>query len=487
MDYERIKYEVETSPALKLVKSQNIAFTMSFLYKQFKTAHRVAVTQPELEEKLEDYIEFLQAGYAELRLKGAKDYLNDWCNALWLRKTFEKTSEAGDEPVFSLTPETEKAISWLEDLQQRDEFIGTESRFLQILSLLKEIKEGSTVDVEARIAQLEQDKARIQQEIDTIREAGEVDPFNETQLRERFMSANGLTRQLMGDFRAVEQNFRELTRKVQEAQLEIGSRRGTVVGRVLDADEALKESDQGRSFETFFRFLMSERKQRELKETIAAVYELDALRSLAKNQGFLRRIVRNLLNSADHIVESNRRLTEKLRQMLDERNLRENRRVADLIVEVQRLSRQVASDAIDEKSFWTVEGAPNINLVMERPLHPLEESEVPTFAEMDFAEIDDGELEAELDELAQQFYVDEAVLAERIDKELEGRAQIGLTELVALYPVTKGLPEVVGYLSLATRSERHLVSSSNIDLVMIEGVAADGQLKLKLPRVVFCR
>ncbi len=429
----------------------------------------------------------MQESYPERGWKGAKEYLNDWCNAQWLRKTFERTGEASDEPVFSLTPETEKAIAWLEDLQQRDAFIGTESRFLQILGLLKEIKEGSTINVEDRIAQLEQDKAKIQQEIDDIRQTGEVDSFNETQLRERFMSANSMTRQLMSDFRAVEQNFRDLTRKVQEAQLEVGSRRGTVVGRVLDADEALKESDQGRSFETFFRFLMSESKQRELKDTIAEVYELNALRSLTRNQGFLRRIVRNLLNSADHIVQSNHRLTEKLRQMLDERNMRENRRVAELIVEVQRLSRRVASSAVDERSFWTLEGDPNINLVMERPLHPLEESEVPTFSEMDFAEVDDDALEAELDELAQQFYVDEALLAQRIDRELEDRSKIALTELMDLYPITKGLPEVVGYLSLATRSERHSVSSSTIDLVTIEGVDAKATLTLTLPQVVFHR
>ncbi|MEM9088342.1 MAG: DUF3375 domain-containing protein [Cyanobacteria bacterium P01_F01_bin.53] len=485
---------MDTSPALKLLKSQNIAFTVSFLYQQFKVAHQVSITQAELEEKLTDYIEYLQEGYLDLRLKGAKEYLNDWCNALWLRKTFEKVGDAGDEPVFSLTPETERAIAWLEDLQQRDDFIGTESRFLLILSLLKEIKEGSTADVETRIAQLEQDRDRIQQEIDSIREAGEVDPFNETQLRERFMSANNLTRQLMGDFRSVEQNFRDLTRKVQEAQLEIGSRRGTVVGKVLDADEALKESDQGRSFYTFFKFLMSETKQRELKEMIAAVYDLAALSPMTKNQGFLRRIVRNLLNSADHIVQSNHRLTQKLRQMLDERNMRENQQVAALITDVQRLSRQVAKGdsektqgVVDEVAFWVLEGVPKLNLVMERPLHPLEEREVPTFTNVDFTEFSDEALEAELDELAQQFYVDEEALAQRIDRELEDRMQIALTELVELYPVTRGLPEMVAYLSLATKSERHSISSSTIDLVTIDGLAPDSQLKLRLPQVIFCR
>ncbi|MBE9064827.1 DUF3375 domain-containing protein [cf. Phormidesmis sp. LEGE 11477] len=486
MDYEQIKYELENSATLKLMRSRNIALIASFLYKQFKVAQRVSIPQIELEEKLADYSTYLQGIYSELSLQPPKAYLNEWINAQLLRKTFARSGES-DEPVFSLTPEAEKALAWLEDLQQRDEFIGTESRFLQILSLLKEIKEGSTADVETRVAQLESDRDRIQQEIDTIRATGAVDPFNETQLRERFMSANSLTRQLMSDFRAVEQKFRELTRKVQADQLEADSRRGTVVGKVLDADDALKESDQGRSFYTFFNFLMSESKQRELKESITAIYELDELRSLTRNYGFLRRIIRNLLDSADHIVQSNQRLTEKLRQMLDERNLRENRRVADLIVDVQRLSRQIAPQAINESAFWRLNGAPKINLMMERPLHPLEDTEAPTFADLDFSDLLDHELEAELDELAQQFYVDEALLAQRIDRALEDRDNIALSELLEWYPVTQGLPEVVAYLSLATKAERHSVEFSTIDLMKIEGLAPDSWLQLKLPKVVFYR
>lgn len=80
---------------------------------------------------------------------------------------------------------------------------------------------------------------------------------------------------MITDFKDVEQNFRNLTRTVQEAQLQQDVRKGAVVSRVLDAGE--------------------------------------------------------------YIVQSNHRLTEKLRQMLDERNLMENRRVAELITDVQRL------------------------------------------------------------------------------------------------------------------------------------------------------
>ncbi|MEM9947873.1 MAG: DUF3375 domain-containing protein [Cyanobacteria bacterium P01_D01_bin.36] len=483
MDYEQIKYELDTSATLKLLKSRNVAFVVSFLHKQFKETHKISIAQFELEEKLESYSDYLQDIYPDLSFQLPKAYLNDWCNAHWLRKTFS----SGDEPIFSLTPETEKAIAWLEELQQREAFVGTESRFMQILGLLKEIQDRSTADVETRVAQLEQDRDRIQQEIDQIKEAGTVEAFSQTQLQERFISADRMTRQLMADFKTVEQNFRDLTRKVQSAQIEKDSRRGTVVGKVLDADDALKESPQGQSFETFFRFLSSEPKRQELKTMINTVYQLDELRPLTQDYTLLRRIERNLLNAAGYIVQSNHRLTEKLRQMLDERNMRENRRVAELITDVQRLALQAAEAIGDDAEFWSISGEPKVQMVMERPLHPLEASEVPTFEAVDLTALDATDLEAELDELARQFFVDEAFLADRVDLALEARAAIALPDLIEIYPVTKGLPEVVAYISLATQSERHSVDTSTIDWVEIAGLAKHSELQLKLPRIVFSR
>ena len=228
MDYRQVDYELKHSAAIRLLRSRNAALVVSFLHSQFKAQRQsVSMAQLVLEEKLGRYLEYLQEGDAEGEWRLPKEYLKDWCNNQWLRKTFDQS----DEAVLSLMPAAEKAIAWLEDLQQRDEFVGTESRFLQIFSLLKEIQERSTTDVEARIAQLEQNRDKIQQEIDQIRDAGVVSTYSQTQLQERFLSANQMTRQLIADFKTVEQNFREMTRKVQTAQLEEGSYRGAVVGR----------------------------------------------------------------------------------------------------------------------------------------------------------------------------------------------------------------------------------------------------------------
>ncbi|MDI9637136.1 DUF3375 domain-containing protein [Geitlerinema splendidum] len=482
MEYEQIKRELETSATLKLLRSRNAALVLSFLHKQFKVTQQVSVAQLELEAKLGDYVEFLQDIYPDLYPRSPKEYLSEWCDDQLLRKTFDNS----DDPVFTLTPAAEKAIAWLEDLQQRDEFVGTESRFLQIFSLLKEIQDRSTTDVETRIAQLEQDRDRIQLEIDRIRQTGVVERYSQTRLQERFLLANQVTRQLIADFRDVEQNFRKLTQAVQEAQFQQDTRKGAVVSRVLDADQELKDSDQGRSFYTFWNFLMSTSKRQELKSLIHNVYQLDELQPLTHEYELLRRIERSLLNAGEYIVQSNHRLTEKLRQMLDERNLRENRRVAELITDVQRLARKVANNGPTEPNFWVLEGEPAVNLVMERPLHPLVESETPTFS-LDFTNLPEVVLDEEIAELYQQFYVDEDLLVQRIARALEHCSTISLTELIQLYPVTQGLPEIVAYLAIATQSNRHSINTSTINSITIPSLEPETQLWLTLPEIIFRR
>ncbi|MDZ8262994.1 DUF3375 domain-containing protein [Nostoc sp. ChiQUE01b] len=482
MEYEQIKYELKNSATLKLLRSDNAALILSFFYNQFKVTQRISITQEELETKLGNYLEFLQDVYPDFDPRSPKQYLSQWCDDQLLRKTFNSS----DDPVFTLTPAAEKAIAWLEDLKQREEFVGTESRFLQIFSLLKEIRDRSTTDIETRITQLEQDRDRIQQEIDQIRQTGMVDPYNPTQLQERFRLANQVTTQLIADFSAVEQKFRNLTRTVQEAQLQQDTRKRTVISRVLDADQELKDSEQGRSFYAFWNFLMSTSNRQELKSLIQKIYTLEELQPLTQEYGLLRRIERILIDRGEYIVQSNHRLAEKLRQMLDERNLMENRRVAELITEVQRLALQVATLAPPEPDFWVLEGEPTVNLVMARPLHPLEESEMPTFS-MDFSDLPEVMLDEEITALYQQFYVDEETLVQRIERTLEQRTEILLTELLQLYPVTQGLPEIVAYLAIATQSDRHLINTSTIEAIVITSLEPEKQFQLTLPQVIFHR
>lgn len=484
MDYEKIKRELENSATLKLLRADYIALIISFLYRQFKTSQKNSITQVELEEKLESYLEYLREIEPDTYPRSPKQYLDEWCEKRFLRKTFDK----GDTPFFTLTPATEKAIFWVEDLllQEKESFVGVESRFSTIFDLLKDIQDRSTTDVETRIGQLERDRDRLQGEIDRIRETGVVERYNSTQLKERFLEVDRLTRQLLADFGDIEQNFRDLARSVQDAYLEKDSRKGTIIDRVLDVEDQLKKSDQGQSFNAFWRFLTSESKQQELKSLIEAVYQLEELKSLTQKNIFPQQIEDNLLSAAMRIMESKSQLATKLRQILEERNLKEHRRVAELIHEVQRLAFQAKDLAPTEEDFWTIEGKPDINLVMARPLDSLQESEPPTFSQ-DLVDLPDISPEEEFAKLYQQFYLDEDLLVSRIERVLEHRLSIFLPDLIQIHPITQGLSEIVAYLSIAYQDDRHCLDTDIIDVIEIPSLEPEKSLRWTVPRVIFRR
>ena len=208
----------------------------------------------------------LHKKYPQRYRRPAQIYLKTWGdeNHQFLRSYYETGS---DDPVFELTADTEKAITWLEDLNKSD-FVGTESRFLRVFELLEDIVDKSSEDVQMRLAQLEKQKEAIQREIDRIKQTGEIQTYSATQIKERFLEANDVARRLLADFREIEQNFRDLARTVQEEQLKEDTRKGAIVAHVLDAEQTLQESDQGRSFYAFWNFLMSPSKQDELRRLL---------------------------------------------------------------------------------------------------------------------------------------------------------------------------------------------------------------------------
>ena len=87
-------------------------------------------------------------------------------------------------------------------------------------------------------------------------------------LRERFLQAIDTARALLADFRQVEQNFRDLDRRVRERVAGWEGSRADVLEEVFGQRDSIAESDQGRSFRAFWDFLMSPAHQGELSELL---------------------------------------------------------------------------------------------------------------------------------------------------------------------------------------------------------------------------
>src|SRR5262249_33876057 len=179
----------------------------------------------------------------------------------WLRKYYP---EAIDEPHFDATPAVEKALQWLQTLRER-EFVGTESRLNVIFELLRQIVFGTETDPGQRLVELRRQRHEIDQQIVRV-QAGDLPMPDQTAVRDRYQQFAGTARELLADFREVEENFRKLDRQLREKITAWHGGKGELLDDVLGSRESIAGSDQGRSFQAFYGFLLSQARQEELSE-----------------------------------------------------------------------------------------------------------------------------------------------------------------------------------------------------------------------------
>jgi hypothetical protein len=286
---------------------------------------------------------------------------------------------------------------------------------------------------------------------------------------------------LLRDFAAVEQNFRTIARSVQEQQLRPDARKGAVVGYVLDADAELRASDQGRSFYAFWEFLTVPTKQDELHTLLDQVYNLPTLGELGSNHVLLRRLSRALLEAGEKIVQSNHRLAEQVRRLVDDRTLAESRRVRELIDQIKRRAASLATTPPAGPLLW-LDGPPNVHLLMEKALW--EPGGATVFAARP-EEHGDTANDTSIGALYRQFYVDESRLQRQIEFMLEIQPTCTLAELLHTYPPEKGLSEIIAYLAIASRDGRHTIDSDSTEPVTLPTTSDFGERHIAIPHVVF--
>ena len=442
LDYPTLDALRTRHPAWRLLRSDHAPLAVSFLNRVFVAPNARVVAAPLLAEALEDELYILREQLGDGAFpKPALEYLNDWASPEkgWLRKFYRQGS---DEPQFDLTPAAEKAIAWLGTLTERS-FVGTESRLLTLFELLRQMGEGSEADPEKRLDELHARRSQIDEEIARV-EAGDVRLLDDAALKDRFQQFMQMARDLLTDFREVEQNFRLLDRHVRERIALWEGSKGALIEEVMGERDAIADSDQGSSFRAFWDFLMSSRRQEELSERLERVLELPAIMEM-RPDARMRRVHYDWLEAGEHTQRTVAQLSQQLRRFLDDRAWLENRRIMDILrgIEANAIALR---EAPPPGSVMEIETASaDIELPMERPLY------VPALRPLIAnVALETGEADLDASALYNQIVVDRARLAGHIRRFLQDRPQVTLAELVASQPLTHGLAELVAYMQLST-------------------------------------
>jgi hypothetical protein len=478
LDYATLDSMRQSHPAWRLLCAAQAPLVASFLHRVFIVPNVRFMSEPDLAEALEDELYSLRLRQGDQAFpKSARDYLNDWAanDKGWLRKFYRQGS---DEPHFDLTPSTEKAISWLLSLTERS-FVGTESRLLTLFELLKQISQGAETDPTVRIAELIKKRDEIDAEIGRMH-LGDFSLLDDAALRDRFQQFVALARELLTDFREVEQNFRGLDRRTREQIALWDGSKGQLLEEIMGKRDAISDSDQGHSFRAFWDFLMSSRRQEELTQLLERVLSLPAVATLQPDSR-LRRIHYDWLDAGEHTQRTVAQLSQQLRRFLDDAVWLENRRIMDILREIEIKAIELrSSNPIGD--FMTIdEACADIDLPFERPLHSpavkARITEIPTDA--DAEEIDAAAL------FAQQV-VDAGALAKHIRNSLQERSQVTLRELLLMRPLEHGLAELMVYMQLAVDTFE-AVFEDDMNDVIIWNSGEERVKQATVPRIIFVR
>ncbi len=484
MHVESLQKFFASSPAVRLIRSPHAYWIVDFLHAQFKLAGQITRRHSELAAELELYLNQLsqnQALQADSRPKSqdqqAETYLASWCSSSigWLKRFID---DQASEPSYQLTAEFEKALAFVQRASQDVTFVGTESRLRTILDVLNSIVAGSAEDPRVRERELEARKQAIERELAHLKQTPQASRLTDTQIRERFALATQQLQQLKSEFRAVEDRFKAITRKVQQKILSAEESRGDILQFALDSEDMLKQGDQGQSFFEFLKLLHSPSGQDRIARLVHGLGELEALASQHESLESLRTMVPTLIAEAEKILRTTQHLSITLRRLLDSRSTQHHQQLSKVLRDILSAAADRAENPPTDIGM-DVEVELEIQSAMDRPFweatQPFDEVELAT---------------ADVDPQQQARAVAQLVALERMDWDtlrrnittLTARDQsVSLAELLDKYPLRLGAIELLGYLQIAF-DDGHRIDRNLTTLIAASPANPGG---FRIPQVVF--
>ncbi|WP_255767650.1 DUF3375 domain-containing protein [Pseudarthrobacter sulfonivorans] len=444
MDFYAINSLRENHAGWSLLRAQNAPLAVTFFMAAFTGPNQRNLGRQELIDVLEDVLFGLRDNEGEDKFpRPAGDYLDDWAadQRKWLRKYYVPGE---DEPHYDLTAAAEDVVRWVESLRGRD-FVATQSRLTSIFAVLKQLVQQSETDPEVRLAELQRQRNGIDGEMQRIRD-GHVRVMTGPEALDHLQQLRSLAKDLLSDFREVEQNFRKLDRQVREQIATWAGTQGELLESIFNNQQDISSSLQGRTFQGFWDYLMSPQLRTELQDLLYRAARIEAL-AHSDSLDAVTHLHQDWLPAVEQTQATVRQLSQQMRRLLDDKVFLENKRIMQLI-------RSIESGALGTREappsgvFMEID-APSVDVVLpfERPLY---EPSRKVLVDDEVQTADDADVDAAA--LFSQFYVDKELLQVNVDSVLADSEQATLAEITAAFPLTQGLAEVVAYYQLATES-----------------------------------
>ncbi len=476
MTYEYLKNLKRYNQTIKLLNSDNFSMMVSFFYFVFHSNKYIAINHTTILNHLEDFLYDINQSYDNSYPKNAKSYLEDFVSDK--NGYLKKYHGSDDEAMYELTPYTQKTFEFLESLEKK-EFVGSRTKFNIIFELLEELEFETDFSDEDRIKKLQTQKNDIDKKIQNIKAKKDL-RFDGSRIKEHFMLIEEQSRKLKYDFSQIEYNFRDLNQEAMEKIASDDMTKDTVLDSIFEIEDSIRESDQGKSFFTFWQILTNASKNEKLSSMLEKLYEIDVLKEFDKEQK-LKNLKYDLLLNADKITKVSSKLIEQLRRFLDDRVWVENKKILEVCKSIEKTALKIKTDPPTKRDFFSIEDCKvAVNSSFEKSLYSIK-------ADIRFIhEIKEDICEIDLDSFYNIFFIDESILLNHINYFLQIQPQVSLEEVIKKFPVQKGVSELVAYLSIAKNSKNNIVSMDEKQKITI--MDENKQTKtVVIPKILFIK
>lgn len=432
----------ESHAAWSILRAQNAHVVLAILEERLAGEQR-RVPAPELFEQVTEDLEALRSAGFELP-RTAQDYVADWRRA---GIVIRRPSTEAREETFELSPGALAAMQFVEELHAPRRTV-TESRLTTIQNMMSQLVAETDPDITSRLATLEAEKARIEDQIQRLSE-GDFDVLDTDRAIERVDEILNLVTEVPSDFARVRQEVEGLNHELREQLIDSEDSRSQVLEDVFRGVDLLADSDAGRSFYGFYQLLLDPERGLEFEDAVRSITERDFANQLTAAQlRSLRRMLPLLQDRSSEVHQILTSFSRSLRRFVQTQRLAEER----------HLSRQLRA-ALKEALHVSDHVRPTEEYDIELQLSRLDQ--ISSISALRLKNPGDYRIHeiieenrtgtvslAQIQELARTMDIDMHELESNVNDVVGDHGTASIAEVLERFPATQGIASIVGLVVL---------------------------------------
>ncbi|MBQ9217633.1 MAG: DUF3375 domain-containing protein [Muribaculaceae bacterium] len=472
---------LRNSPSVALLRARNCGIITEFLAEVF--GDMPAVSHENIHSLLAEYLnshefedeEESDILYTDTYEEKASKYIRNWTDSGFLTNYRNEDGEI----YFELSSHSSKVLDWLAGLKQ-EEYIGTESKFKSIISQLRELVEYTNEDREKRLQLLVDKKMEIEHQIQQLQMGEDIKVFEEYEIVPRFQQINKLAKELLTDFKDVDDNFKNIIKEIYQKQIDPTLKKGGILQYTFDALDELKSSSQGKSFYAFWEFLLAREMQSELDTLITDLFRTLKEKNIDGGDTFLQNMVEYLYESGRKVYQTNDKMADKLSRIIRENEISRSDVSKRLVQEIKNTLIEISKKGQKPDVSLSVDDGLEISIPFDRKItfEQNENTEYDSIPETETLSIEDL---GELGKVFSNVYVDRKILVKNIRETMKGKSQVTLLDVVEQFPLKQGLPELFAYFGALGQFQHKTVNEEKRQAIVFDH---QNNKRIRIPEVI---